>query len=182
MPGLIGRDTFTTEVIANFPTYPVANVNPADIYTAVASDEIDRIGGYFEDYYGSSGNIEVGVYEISGGVVGALVHSLMIDPVDASPRWYYSSTGLGIALVAGRSYVIGMVATIVNPGRLFYITVVNSRDNGNAGTALLDPFVHFNYSGGSFLAFADVVAGGSPPVVGGGRPGSYEFNPILGDF
>ena len=183
MPGLIGRDTLTTESIANFPTYPTANVNPADIYTAVANDEIDRIGAYLEDYYGSSNNIEVGIYEISGGVVGALVHSIMIDPVNASPQWYYSATGLGIALVAGREYVMAMCPTAVNSGRLFYLTVANSRDNGNAGTALLDPFVHFNYSGGSYLAFADVIAGGSPPVVAvSGKPGLADFNPLLGDF
>lgn len=182
MAGLIGRNLLGADVIANMPAYPVANVDPAGLYTAVALDEIDRIGVYLDDYYGSSNNVEVGVYEISGGVVGALVTSVLLDPVNTAPQWYYSATGLGVALVAGRQYCIAMVATVTNAGRLFYITVANSRDNGNAGVSLLNPFVHFNYSGGSFLAFADVIAGGSPPVVASGRPSVGDFNPILGDF
>ena len=169
MPGLIGRNVLTTESIANMPAFPVCNVAVVGLYTAVAGDVIDRFGGYFDDFFGSSGNIEVGVYSILAGVVGNLVSSVFIDPVNAAPQWYYSATGLGIPLVAGTQYCISMVGTITNPGRLFYLTVASSRDNGfpNPGTALPASWTNLSYSNGSFLAFADVIAGAPPVGVAG---------------
>lgn len=177
MAGICGYNVAggsTTAVPANGTALVITG-----LYTAVVGDVIDQFFFYGHDGWTAGGNLDVCLYVFAGGVPTTRVHvPVNIAPPDSVSAWQSSAGGLGIPLVAGVQYCMAVARNTV--GRIHFDVNANGGSEG-ASLGLVDPHVETILRNNDYSMYANIIAGGSPPVVVG-RSSVVDFNPFLGDF
>lgn len=160
MPGIIGYNVIGASSSNDNGRW--ANIEPTNVYNAVAGDVVDQIFFYGDNNGAGSKSVPVAIYTVVGGfAINRVNIPIGITVDDPASKWWNTASGLGISLTAGVDYCVA----IDNDDRCLYYKDVlgNDTDLGNMPT-LQDPWVHWVFQNYRISAYANVIAGGGGSV------------------